>query len=177
MRAERSLYKRYTTECAIEGLEEESALEKSRAYFSAHYAKLLPEDKKSKIAEIGCGYGRYIKAMLEMGYSEVRGIDLSDEQVDYAKNKFGLTNVCKADAASWLGDRQETFDCLLAIDLLEHMETEELLDLGRKMYSALKPGGRAGSRLANKRGARPPALAPRLFIDKLSGREVAASYI
>jgi 2-polyprenyl-3-methyl-5-hydroxy-6-metoxy-1,4-benzoquinol methylase len=76
-----------------------------------------------------------------MGYTDCFGIDISDEQISYAKTKLGLSNIEKADALDWLEGKNMEFDCILAIDILEHLDTEDLLKLAQKMFVALKPGG------------------------------------
>jgi len=143
MEARRNLYERYTSTSSLApGVDEEAVLVWSKSYFRTHYSQLLPTDKKAHILEVGCGYGRYIQALLEMGYSGCYGIDLSDEQISYAKTTLGLNNVEQADALNWLHGKEGIFDCILALDVLEHFETGDLLKLGKKLHGALKPGGR-----------------------------------
>ncbi len=142
MGAKYDLYARYrSTSSLAEGVDEKSMLAWSKDYFRAHYAKLLPADRNSKILEVGCGYGRYIQAMSEMGYAHCYGIDLSPEQISYAKATLGLNNVEQADALEWLNAKNGRFDCILALDILEHLNTHDLMELGEKMRAALKPGG------------------------------------
>lgn len=142
MEAKRNLYERYTSTSSLpHGVDEQVAMKWSKGYFRAYYSKLLPADKSAKILEVGCGYGRYIKALSEMGYVDCYGIDLSDEQISYAKSVLGLSNVEQADALDWLNGKEAMFDCILCLDILEHFQTDDLLRLGKKMYNALKPGG------------------------------------
>lgn len=137
-----ALYERYTSTSSLApGVDEESVLTWSKGYFRAHYSKFLPSDKNARILEVGCGYGRYIKTLLEMGYKNCYGIDLSPEQVSYAKRVLGLSNVDQADALDWLDGKEAMFDCILGLDILEHFQTDDLLRFGEKMYKALKPGG------------------------------------
>ena len=137
-----NLYERYTsTSSLVSGVNEEAVLTWSKGYFRAHYSKLMPSDKNARILEVGCGYGRYIKTLSEMGYTNCYGIDLSAEQVSYAKRVLGLSNVDQADALDWLDGKEAMFDCILGLDILEHFQTDDLLRLGEKMCKALKPGG------------------------------------
>jgi len=103
---------------------------------------LPADDKTAPILEIACGYGRYIKALNELGYTNCIGIDISDEQIAYARNVLGLNTVEKADAIEWLKGKKEQFTCIMAIDFLEHVPTADLLTLGQMIAAALKPGGR-----------------------------------
>lgn len=140
----KSLYERYTSTSSLaNGVNVDTVLLWSKGYFRAHYSSLLPCDKSAKILEVGCGYGKYIQALSEMGYKDCYGIDLSSEQIAYAKSVLGLSNVEQADALDWLDGKEAKYDCILGLDILEHFQTDDLLRLGEKMHRALKPGGRA----------------------------------
>lgn len=119
----------------------ELALEWAKRYFKYTYADLLPADLGCEVVEIGCGIGRYVQAMAELGYTKVRGIDLSAQQVYFARDRLGLANVEQADGATWLSGRPSSFDCVLALDVLEHLQLEDLIELGRSIRAALRSGG------------------------------------
>lgn len=137
-----NLYERYTSTSALANVvNKEALLAWSKGYFRANYSILLPNDKSSKILEVGCGYGKYIQALAEMGYDNCYGIDLSAEQISHAKSILGLSNVEQADALDWLNGKEEIFDCILGLDILEHINTDDLLRLGDRVYKALKLGG------------------------------------
>lgn len=136
------LYERYTSTSSLAcEADKEKVLTWSKGYFRAHYSGLLPSDKNAKLLEVGCGYGRYMAALSEMGYTNCYGIDLSSEQVAYAKTMLQLNNVEQADALEWLDGKDAMFDCILGLDILEHFPTDDLLKLGEKMRKALKPSG------------------------------------
>lgn len=142
MKNKNELYKRYTSTSSLpNGVDEETLLTWSKGYFRANYLHLLPQDKNAKILEVGCGYGRYIAVLSEMGYTNCYGIDISHEQITHAKNILKLVNVEEADAFDWLNNKVDEFDCVLGLDILEHFETDDLLKLGVSIYKALKPGG------------------------------------
>lgn len=142
MAVKHDLYQRYTSTSSLAGVvDEERVLTWSKGYFRAHYSGLLPSDKNAKILEVGCGYGRYMATLSDMGYTNCYGIDLSAEQIAYAKSALGLSNLEQADALDWLDGKEAVFDCILAIDVLEHLGNDDLLDLAKKINSALKPGG------------------------------------
>lgn len=138
-----NLYERYTSTSALakKGVLDEAVLTWSEGYFKSHYTKLLPINKDSSILEVGCGYGRYLKAMLAMGYSNCYGIDISEQQVEYAKTKLNINNIERADALVWLKNKISEYDCIFVLDVLEHLSNDELIELGIKLHKALKPGG------------------------------------
>ena len=49
----------------------------------------LPEDKSSKILDLGCGSGYLLDLLLKSGYRNTSGVDISSDQVAFAaKNKY-----------------------------------------------------------------------------------------
>lgn len=125
-----------------EGTDAPALLAWSRRYFTAHVAPLLPPDRSASIAEVGCGWGRYLVALAEAGYAQAEGVDVSHEQVAYARSALGLANVSHGDALTWLRARSARYDCILALDVLEHLDTDALVAVPRAAAAALRPGGR-----------------------------------
>lgn len=114
----------------------------SERYFRATVAKCLPRQRTAKILDLACGPGRYLQAMKNLGYTDVFGVDVSDEQVQYAQQQLGMANVAQADMFTWLEEHPTRYDCILALDILEHLATGDLMRLGNLLAKALKPGGR-----------------------------------
>src|SRR5204863_5743175 len=48
----------------------------------------------------------------------------------------------RGDAAAWLEPQRDRFDCILALDVLEHLQTDALVGLAHAARAALRPGGR-----------------------------------
>jgi len=42
----------------------------------------LPEDKKAKIIDLGCGNGGFVYWLQQIGYQNAEGIDISAEQIE-----------------------------------------------------------------------------------------------
>jgi 2-polyprenyl-3-methyl-5-hydroxy-6-metoxy-1,4-benzoquinol methylase len=106
-----------------------------RRYFP--FLKELP--KSAAILELGCGHGRILNYLHQKGFLNVRGIDISNEQIQLAKEQ-GL-NAERADVFEYLEGTTEKFDCIIAIDLFEHFTKAELLRLAPILKSSLRPGG------------------------------------
>lgn len=134
-------YRNYTSTTNFAGQDETALTEWSIGYFIANIGQHLPKDKHARILEIGCGYGRNIRALQKLGYCDVRGIDISGEQVEYATRILGLSNVIVEDAVDSLADTKETYDVILLLDVLEHLELAYSVKLIGLIKSTLKPGG------------------------------------
>lgn len=73
-----------------------------------------------KILDVGCGTGQLMKELKDVG--EIYGIDFSVHAIDFCR-KRGLVEVKQGSATSIpYGDN--SFDVILALDLLEHVEDD-----------------------------------------------------
>ena len=137
------LYDRYaTTQALANGQDISDIMKYSHSYFVRHYGEILPSNRNIRILDMGCGYGRYLKSLMSMGYHNCYGIDVSEEQISYARNVLGLKNVEEADAGRWMKDKESSFNVVLAMDVLEHLESSNLVDLCKKVEKSLDWGGR-----------------------------------
>jgi 2-polyprenyl-3-methyl-5-hydroxy-6-metoxy-1,4-benzoquinol methylase len=110
-------------------------------------------EKSSSILELGCGHGRILNYLRHKGFTNAKGIDISKEQIELAR-KDGLDAEC-ADVFTYLDtstpsfsrrgsiadDARGGYDCVIAIDFIEHFTKEELFRLFELLRSAMKPGG------------------------------------
>ncbi|MEW6006220.1 MAG: class I SAM-dependent methyltransferase [Stygiobacter sp.] len=112
------------------------------SYFATNILPLLPSPKESKILDLGCGYGRTLLALKMNGYENIFGVDISEKQISYAKNYFNLNECTQMSASEFLGNKEMIYDCVLAIDLFEHLDLDELVEICQKIYISLKMGGR-----------------------------------
>ncbi len=107
----------------------------------------LPADRNARILDIACGMGNSVHALREAGYQNVQGVDISAEQVAIAQAR-GLP-VEQGDLFTRLEGQKDAWDALIAFDILEHLDREELLRLFDLARVALRPGGRLIAKTAN----------------------------
>ncbi|MFP4172298.1 MAG: class I SAM-dependent methyltransferase [Candidatus Hydrogenedentota bacterium] len=105
-----------------------------------YYPYMKDLGRNGVILELGSGPGYFLQFMHEKGFPNVRGIDVSTEQVDIAR-KAGL-DAFAADVFEYLGDTRAAYDAIIAIDFVEHFHRNELIELARMVERALKPEGR-----------------------------------
>lgn len=102
----------------------------------------LPEDKLAAVLELACGDGNLLRCLAAHGYGDACGVDLSPEQVAQA-HAVGTTRVEQADVFDALERLPEgSKDVVIAIDLLEHFDKEEVMKLLDEVYRVLRPRGR-----------------------------------
>jgi 2-polyprenyl-3-methyl-5-hydroxy-6-metoxy-1,4-benzoquinol methylase len=121
---------------------DEAALTKTSVRnFERNILPILPADRLANILDIGCGYGRYLMALDLAGYGNVHGIDVSEEQIAYAQERLGLRNCACADALEFLGGQSGTYDAILLLDVMEHLDVAYAIELCRAVQRALTPDG------------------------------------
>ena len=67
--------------------------------------KLTGVSKSARIFDLGCGSGSLLMALKQAGYTQISGMDLSQEQVDMAHG-MGVSEVVLGDAMQFLRDAQ-----------------------------------------------------------------------
>lgn len=116
-----------------------------------YYKELLPKGIDSKILDIGCGDGNFVYYLLEKGYKNTIGIDLSIEQIEKGL-EIGINNIEVADIYDYLLNVEEEYDCIIARDILEHFTKEELFKILSLIHKSLKSGGKLISQIPNAQG-------------------------
>jgi SAM-dependent methyltransferase len=102
-----------------------------------HVDRLAAEvrPRRPRILDIGCGPGNTIRRFLRAG--DVYGFDYSLDSLAFARTK-GIKNVFSGDSVA-LPIASGAFDCVIALDVLEHVEDDARLL--REIVRVLRPGG------------------------------------
>lgn len=121
-------------------------------YFEKVIRDHFPQDKTSRILEIGCGHGAFLYFLQRSGYTDIDGVDTSEEQVREA-HRLGITCVRHGNLMEVLaGIKDNSLDVLIAFDVIEHFTKDELSDLVDEFYRILKRGGKVISHQPNAEG-------------------------
>jgi len=108
----------------------------------------LPADRASPIAELACGHGAFLCWLKRRQFTCLTGIDSSPEQIAMAR-QVGVA-VELADVNRWLASQpSESRQCLVAIDLIEHLSKDDFMDLLQGSQRVLGKGGRLILRYPN----------------------------
>ena len=138
----------------------------------------LPPSKNSAVVDLGCGYGGFLAACRDHGYTNCLGVDLSDELIAQSKI-LGLTNTLKSDISSFCSSelRDESVDAFVMLDVLEHIPRDEQISFLSLVYRKCKPNARLIIRVPNAES--PFALSLRYgdFTHQLAYTRVSLSQI
>lgn len=151
MQYRKVLYANYhTTQSGrASGTDARSLFDREKEQFRREILPLISEfPKDARIFDMGCGSGSMLKALQEAGYTNARGMDISEEQVALAKS-LGVHNVETGDALQHLASGNAQYDLVLGMDIIEHFTKDELVELLQWVQGCLTAKGRAVFRTPN----------------------------
>lgn len=142
------IYKSYrTSNYAKVNPDDELSVAKRRESYEADFFKILSEDRSVKILDVGCGSGFLLDYLKFKGYTNIYGVDASEEQVKYCQEK-GL-QVIHSMVGDYLEGMSDHFDVIFMTDVIEHLYKDELVTIINMIMGALKPGGEFICRTGN----------------------------
>jgi len=137
----KELYRRYSSTFKEHISEfDEKSVATMLSKYRYQYLPILKEfNKDVRILELGCGRGIFLEFLINTGYKNVFGIDVSKEQIDIAKVQN--LDAEEIGVVEYLERNNEKFDLIFAIDLIEHFHKDELIPLFEGIYNNLRNGG------------------------------------
>ncbi len=136
------LDKKYVAYSCADFIEDNDTLEDAQTRKFEHILSMLRPKAGEKILELGPGWGSMLNAVYAVtGDKEnLVGYTLSQQQIEYNKTHGGF-NVELRDFITTEYEK-EGFDAIYAVAVWEHVRPSEVSMLLKKLYEALKPGGR-----------------------------------
>ena len=138
----RKIYQNYITvhNQALYGTVDTSVIRSTYNLMDHFYGWALPTDKQANILDIGCGEGGFVLYLQEKGFKNASGIDISREQIDKGK-ELGISNLHEEDLLAFLKRNEPIYDLIVARDVLEHFDKEEVYEICESVQRVLRPGG------------------------------------
>lgn len=110
-------------------------------YIRKLVSRFLPRDRAARILDLGCGAGALLSLLASEGYHDLAGVDTSPDQVDLA-HQMGLQWVVRADLLDFLATTpNQSFDVVIAFDVLEHFSKDEVLQILFEVRRVLRASG------------------------------------
>jgi SAM-dependent methyltransferase len=108
------------------------------------FAKVLVNDyvrsrAGARILEIGCGPGTIVSYLPPSDYL---GFDLSPKYIELARRRFPKAHFVCERVSQFSLAREQSFDVVLALGIVHHLEDAEARQLFQIAHDALKPGGK-----------------------------------
>jgi len=134
------------------------------SYFSSHYSSLdkkqnevhylkkskhgkqflefLPTNLDVQIIDLGCGTGSLVSGLKNSGYKNVFGIDVSHENIE--QGKLADLDIDYGEIIVFLDqaiENNKNYDVIFLMDVLEHLDDEELYDVIDKVKQVMSSNG------------------------------------
>jgi len=93
----------------------------------------------SRVLDLGCGRGEFLQLLAKRGVDGL-GVD-ADQEMIAAVTEKGL-NAQRGEVQEFLKKPHEEFDGIFAAHLIEHLRSDQVVELARLAARALRPGGR-----------------------------------
>jgi SAM-dependent methyltransferase len=109
-------------------------------YYHPLVDRLMPQDRGAAVLELGCGFGSFLQALKDRGYGNVKAIDLIPECCAYVREEIGIAAEC-ADVIEFLSREEGRYDAIVAFDVIEHFNKNEIVGIVERLHEILSPGG------------------------------------
>lgn len=116
--------------------------------FRRRYLPLLPIDRQATILDIGCGCGEFVHFLQREGFENARGVDLDSRQILQGQS-LGVRRLEAGCAEDVLRRSVESYDAVVAIDVLEHIPKANIIQILGLVWQALRVGGRLVCQVPN----------------------------
>lgn len=123
----------------------------ARLFVERHLLPHLAPFRAEPVLEIGAGTGGTLRALSGAGFERARGVDLSASQVEAAR-RHGSDVALEDGVAALARVPDGSLGAILALDVLEHLPLEALLELLGLAATRLRPGGVLVARVPNGEG-------------------------
>lgn len=101
---------------------------------------LLSLPKETEILDVGCGYGRTISFLSDMGFERLSGFDLSPSYVSKAQASCPRANIYVADIGNFRSSKR--YDLILLMGVIEYVLTDrEQKNMFEKLAQGLSDKG------------------------------------
>lgn len=98
-------------------------------------------DKKARVLDYGCGYGRALHALAGLGYTNAIGVDFSARMIERARREAPQMTFALVDDFPF-AESAGTFDAILLMAVLTCVAGDQAqVDLIARLHGLLRPGG------------------------------------
>lgn len=106
----------------------------------AYLISELPPSKSAQILDVGCGFGQMLFRIKDLGYTNLKGIDIGHESVNYCRAN-GLDVEFISGITEYAAAHGRQYDLIIMSHVLEHIPKNEIIPVLVAIKSMLKEGG------------------------------------
>lgn len=110
-------------------------------FYKLRFKEIMNLPKNSCILDLGCGEGFFLYFMEKMKFTELWGVDISQEQINIAKKYCQRAKFVKDDLKNFLKNCNQNFDLIMMDNVLEHFKKDEVFEVLKLVYERLNDSG------------------------------------
>jgi 2-polyprenyl-3-methyl-5-hydroxy-6-metoxy-1,4-benzoquinol methylase len=115
--------------------------EKNFSVWDKYYLKIFDDvNLNASFLDLGCGNGVFLHYLKARGFKNLKGIDVSEDYINEGI-KLGIENISKIDIYEELHNDNK-YDIIIARDVMEHFEKDEVFEIFELIFNKLQPGGK-----------------------------------
>ncbi len=104
-----------------------------------NYLNLLPKNKSALILDFGCGSGRLIRFLQELGYTNIEGADIDKELLLNVTTELNVKTHLVTE--EFLNSLDNTYDLIIAKDVIYYYNYNTLIPCLNNLRKGLKKDG------------------------------------
>lgn len=112
-----------------------------RGAYELNYRRHLPADKQAPLLDIGCGSGEFLAYLEQLGYHNLRGVDINPACVDASRRRTHAVIEHSPDLEAYLRGVRDTFALITLKSVIAHFPRNRAVAYLRAMRDALAPTG------------------------------------
>lgn len=112
------------------------------AYWRNRLQHFIPSNKKAAVLDLGCGTGDFLLFLKNQGFTNLTGIEYSEEMKAMSEQTTAGIRIIYNDATAYLAETKSQYDFIICAHLLEHFEKSKVLETLKLAKDRLNPGGR-----------------------------------
>ena len=108
--------------------------------FALYYYDCLPEDKNAPILDVGCGVGQFLRFLEINEYTDITGIELSEQQAEIARENVNCS-IHAGEVSKFLKTKQGKYQLITLNDVLEHIPKNDTVSFLKTLKEGLTKEG------------------------------------
>lgn len=109
-------------------------------WYHYNYDPFFPKNLDAQVLDIGPGMGEMLITLRQQGYHHIYAVDISISTIDHCQ-KLGFDCECVPNTQEWLHAHPNQFQLITLLDVIEHIDKEQLVDFLRACCEALTDNG------------------------------------
>ena len=110
-------------------------------YIQSLISDKLLDTKTSRVLDLGCGRGQLLRYLVQEGFNQIIGVDVSDVAGQFARQYTERSSIVIADGIRGLPFKADTFSLVTELTVLSSLNPQHWPPILNEIYRVLDRGG------------------------------------